>query len=545
MKRLLIALSLFLAPSLLCAESYVTPVATARVNDRVYSTTTAFRNEGALDVSCEAIYAVPRDPNGGTLRATYEIPAGKTLVEEDTLMEAGALGTMRIVCSGPVLIAARLRSSTDEGRTFDAGRVFLAAPESNPIASGTARTIRTTSDLVVMETAGKVTAFKIAARKPSGATTGIRNYDLPPFAQQLVNLSKILPAAPELDVEIRVADGGGNVVVSRATTDPVLIAMTERLTPASSPIAPQLLTSSFKAAPFRDPATGLVYMRDRWYDPSTGSFLTPDPEGFADSSNLYAYCGGDPVNCTDPTGRAASMSQSGWILATNNHGGGALRRFSPEEIAKDPPAVRRFLGLRSDITAFEADDIMTRAGYGAWLGNQAGIRAAAIGAETAKPVVDATGTALSVMSGFTGVGGIAQLTQAVVDDGATKTNVAMAGLTVVGLGATDDIVRLADEAGDLATGLTHVASPLTKAEKDVLRTQARSVWQQYTGRRAIWDELEVHHRIPLEWAHAFRGDPNRAANLVGVPYDVHKQITASWNAWRQPLECARRAPQRS
>jgi RHS repeat-associated protein len=42
--------------------------------------------------------------------------------------------------------------------------------------------------------------------------------------------------------------------------------------------------------------------RARWYDPSTGSFLSPDPMGYQDSSNLYAFCGGDPVNCSDPTG---------------------------------------------------------------------------------------------------------------------------------------------------------------------------------------------------------------------------------------------------
>ncbi|MBW3670192.1 MAG: RHS repeat-associated core domain-containing protein, partial [Acidobacteria bacterium] len=57
-----------------------------------------------------------------------------------------------------------------------------------------------------------------------------------------------------------------------------------------------------KAAPFIEPATGLVYLRARWYDPGTGTFLTPDPLGYRDSSNLYAYAAGDPVNRHDPTG---------------------------------------------------------------------------------------------------------------------------------------------------------------------------------------------------------------------------------------------------
>jgi len=48
--------------------------------------------------------------------------------------------------------------------------------------------------------------------------------------------------------------------------------------------------------------TGLVYARHRWIDPRTGTFLTPDPQGYGDSSNLYAFAGGDPVNGRDPTG---------------------------------------------------------------------------------------------------------------------------------------------------------------------------------------------------------------------------------------------------
>jgi RHS repeat-associated protein len=47
-------------------------------------------------------------------------------------------------------------------------------------------------------------------------------------------------------------------------------------------------------------ATGTA--RERWYDPKTGSWLSPDPLGYQDSSNLYAFAGGDPVNKRDPRG---------------------------------------------------------------------------------------------------------------------------------------------------------------------------------------------------------------------------------------------------
>lgn len=59
----------------------------------------------------------------------------------------------------------------------------------------------------------------------------------------------------------------------------------------------------FHTLPFREPATKLVYVRARWYDSSLGMFLTPDPMGYADSSDLYAGFGGDPVNNHDPSGQ--------------------------------------------------------------------------------------------------------------------------------------------------------------------------------------------------------------------------------------------------
>jgi RHS repeat-associated protein len=51
-----------------------------------------------------------------------------------------------------------------------------------------------------------------------------------------------------------------------------------------------------------DCETGLYYYRARYYNPAIGRFLQTDPIGYADSLNLYQYCGNNPVNFIDSLG---------------------------------------------------------------------------------------------------------------------------------------------------------------------------------------------------------------------------------------------------
>lgn len=55
------------------------------------------------------------------------------------------------------------------------------------------------------------------------------------------------------------------------------------------------------AGEYLDNETGYIYLRARYYDPSTGQFLNRDP-AVAETREPYAYAGNDPVNFTDPTG---------------------------------------------------------------------------------------------------------------------------------------------------------------------------------------------------------------------------------------------------
>jgi RHS repeat-associated protein len=52
---------------------------------------------------------------------------------------------------------------------------------------------------------------------------------------------------------------------------------------------------------YTDPETGLIYLRARYYDPTTGQFLTRDP-ATALTAQPYGYSTDNPVNLADPTG---------------------------------------------------------------------------------------------------------------------------------------------------------------------------------------------------------------------------------------------------
>jgi RHS repeat-associated protein len=55
------------------------------------------------------------------------------------------------------------------------------------------------------------------------------------------------------------------------------------------------------AGEYTEPATGLIYLRARHYDPTTGQFLTRDPLQ-DQTGSPYGYTSGDPLQETDPTG---------------------------------------------------------------------------------------------------------------------------------------------------------------------------------------------------------------------------------------------------
>ncbi|HUY86141.1 MAG TPA: RHS repeat-associated core domain-containing protein [Acidimicrobiales bacterium] len=86
------------------------------------------------------------------------------------------------------------------------------------------------------------------------------------------------------------ADGSGNVVGTQSFTPYGSLASSTGTDP----------TPFGYAGGYTD-ATGLIYLINRYYDPSTGQFLSVDP-AVQDTQQPYGYSGDNPLNQTDPNG---------------------------------------------------------------------------------------------------------------------------------------------------------------------------------------------------------------------------------------------------
>jgi RHS repeat-associated protein len=92
----------------------------------------------------------------------------------------------------------------------------------------------------------------------------------------------------------------------------------------------------------RADATGLQYLRNRYYDPKTGRFTQQDPIGLAGGMNLYGFAAGDPVNFSDPFGLRAQDDDERDNTGQRAHG--AFRNWLR---AKADQAVRALAGLNA------------------------------------------------------------------------------------------------------------------------------------------------------------------------------------------------------
>jgi RHS repeat-associated protein len=85
---------------------------------------------------------------------------------------------------------------------------------------------------------------------------------------------------------------------------------------------------------YTDP-TGLIYLVDRYYDPSTGQFISVDPD-VIETNQPYAFTKDDPVNGTDPLGDAEHR-KGGRPSTSDKHQKGQRRVNVPPKAKKPNP----------------------------------------------------------------------------------------------------------------------------------------------------------------------------------------------------------------
>lgn len=181
-----------------------------------------------------------------------------------------------------------------------------------------------------MEVLGKDAEVRAILRDANGAAIGERTYPVPAFAQQIITRT-------EHTASVELIVSGTGVIVAQTEGERRRAATSTTSTTSKATLLAGL-PASFKAAPFQEPLTDLVLLRDRWYDPKTGTFLWPDPEGYADSANPYVFGKVDPANQHDPTGRHSFVKRR-------------VRGIEFELLAPDAAEVRKGeLGLSGSFT---------------------------------------------------------------------------------------------------------------------------------------------------------------------------------------------------
>ena len=85
-----------------------------------------------------------------------------------------------------------------------------------------------------------------------------------------------------------------------------------------------------------DPETGLLYFRNRYYDPQLGRFITADPKGYADGPSMYAFEVDDPTNGRDPMGlRDLDEGDKNFIRGISKSQKSLIAEYQAGKVSKD------------------------------------------------------------------------------------------------------------------------------------------------------------------------------------------------------------------
>ncbi|MFU8806234.1 MAG: RHS repeat-associated core domain-containing protein [Bradymonadaceae bacterium] len=110
-----------------------------------------------------------------------------------------------------------------------------------------------------------------------------------------------------------------------------------------------------------DEESGLYYTNARYYDPATGEFLTPDPEGIEAGPASYTYAGGNPIIFGDPSGRFLLWAFAGSLLAGAAIVGGLYSLQTSQEAKRTRNSYRSITDIDESLESDSAVDVGEKA----------------------------------------------------------------------------------------------------------------------------------------------------------------------------------------
>ena len=102
-----------------------------------------------------------------------------------------------------------------------------------------------------------------------------------------------------------------------------------------------LPSSRLYTSQIMDNSTDLYFYNARYYNPTTGAFISADS---GQSSNRYAYVAGNPINLTDPTGNEGEEYDRMWHSIKNLLVSGYRRKY-PNNYTVSNPAAQNYQAI--------------------------------------------------------------------------------------------------------------------------------------------------------------------------------------------------------
>jgi RHS repeat-associated protein len=255
--------------------------------------------------------------SGGTETTIYSYDQNDRLINETTTIATGASQTTTYAWDQNGNLSSKTAGTGFTGYLFDADNRLIEVKQGSNAASATTL-VRYTYDgdgqrVGKISAAGNTTQYlidpshtfaQIAAethRDANGAYLDATTYVWQDRLREQMTDGTVgkalIPLDGQLETSLGVIDGGGNLVEEYRQ---------DAFGNANDGAASQPQLTHQLAGEYSDADTGLVYLRQRWYDPKSGRFLSIDPaQSNANNlrlSNHYLYASADPVNNVDPTG---------------------------------------------------------------------------------------------------------------------------------------------------------------------------------------------------------------------------------------------------